>query len=118
LDPDIQSGAAEKIVEPQVDVLGQIFLDPGGADRLSGGFDLVQLLIVGFPSIGITEDLMCCVERLGLFNGIRRTSVEVRVVLFGQQPVGNPDLLVGAAAVEAQRRVVVWKGRLQGSVSW
>lgn len=61
---------------------------------------------------------MRCVEGLGLFNRIHGTSVEVRVVLFGQQPIGNPDLIGSAAAVEAQRRVVVWKGRLQGSVSW
>lgn len=61
---------------------------------------------------------MCCVESLGLFNGIHRIAVKVRVVLFGQQPVGYPDLLVGAAAVEAQRRVMVWKGRLQRSVLW
>jgi hypothetical protein len=61
---------------------------------------------------------MCCVEGLGLFNGIRRTSVEVRVVLFGEQSVGDPDLLGRAAAVEAQRCVVVWKGCLQRSVLW
>ena len=118
LDPDIQSGASQKVVEPQVDVLGQVFLDPGGADWLSGGIGLVQLLIVDFPSIRITEDLMCCVEGLGLFNGIRRTSVEVRVVLFGEQSVGDPDLLGRAAAVEAQSCVVVWKGCLQRSVLW
>lgn len=115
---DIQSGAAEKVVEPQVDVLGQVFLDAGRPYRagrtLCGG----ALPIVGGSSIGITEDLMSCVESLGLFNGIHRTAVKVRVVLFGQQSVGNPDLLVGAAAVEAQRRVMVGKGRLQRSVSW
>jgi len=115
---DIQSGAAEKVVEPQVDVLGQVLLDAGRPYRagrtLCGG----ALPIVGGSSIGITEDLMSCVESLGLFNGIHRTAVKVRVVLFGQQPVGNPDLLVGAAAVEAQRRVMVGKGRLQRSVSW
>jgi hypothetical protein len=35
------------------------------------------------------------------------------VVLFGEQSVGDPDLLGRAAAVEAQRCVVVWKGCLQ-----
>lgn len=70
LDPDIQSSAAQKIVEPQVDVLGQVFLDPGGSGRLFRALGLVQFLIVGFPSIGVTEDLVGCVERLSLFNGI------------------------------------------------
>ena len=118
LDPDIQSGAPQKVFEPQVDVLGQVFLDPGGADCLFGALRVVEFPIVGLPSIGVAEHLVRCVEGLGLFNRIHGTSVEVRVVLFGQQPIGNPDLIGSAAAVEAQRRVVVWKGRLQGSVSW
>lgn len=96
-----------------MDVLSEVFLDSGGPNRLCVDFGRGEFLIVGVPLIGITEDLMRCVDRLGPLQRIHRTTVEVRVVLFGQQPVSVPDMLGGAAAVETQCRVVVWKRGLQ-----
>ena len=96
-----------------MDVLSEVFLNSGGPNRLCMDLGRVEVLIVGVPLIGITEDLMRCVDRLGPLQRIHRTTVEVRVVLFGQQPVSVPDMLGGAAAVETQCRVVVWKRGLQ-----
>ena len=93
--------------------MSEVFLDFGGPDRLGVDFSRGEFLIVGVALIGITEDLMRCVDRLGPLQRIHRTTVEVWVVLFGQQPVSVPDMLGGAAAVETQCRVVVWKRGLQ-----
>ena len=93
--------------------MSEVFLNSGGPNRLCMDLGRVEVLIVGVPLIGITEDLMRCVDRLGPLQRIHRTTVEVRVVLFGQQPVSVPDMLGGAAAVETQCRVVVWKRGLQ-----
>ena len=93
--------------------MSEVFLNSGGPNRLCVDLGRGEFLIVGVPLIGITEDLMRCVDRLGPLQRIHRTTVEVWVVLFGQQPVSVPDMLGGAAAVETQCRVVVWKRGLQ-----
>ena len=48
-----------------MDVLSEVFLNSGGPDRLCVDFSRGEFLIVGVPLIGITEDLMRCVDRLG-----------------------------------------------------
>ncbi len=66
LHSNIQSGAAEKVVEPKVDVLGEVLLDSGRPYRACRTLRRGRFPIVGGASLGIAEGFVSGVECLGV----------------------------------------------------
>lgn len=108
-----QRGAAEELLDAKMRVLLDVTFDfstPHRRDRRLGGG---AFTIIGTPFGGIVEDFVRGIQLLGPRDSIWRIGVQIGVISLGEEPVGSTNLRERAAAVEAERGVVIGGGGRQ-----
>lgn len=118
VDGDLQGDAAEQLLDAQPRVIGDVALDlRGGAGRRGGGgfFRVGRLAVVGAAAGGIAEDFVRVVQLLEARGGLGGAGMQVGMVALCQQAIRRANLRGGAAAVEAERGIVIRFGRGQSS---
>ena len=116
VDPDLPQRAANKVLNPEIHILGDDPLWLTDVGRRRGSHDGIKFAIVGVPSRGITQDLMGGVQFLGACHRLGRSVIEIRMKVLGQQPVRSANLPESAVAVEAERGVMIGFSALQSPI--
>lgn len=96
-----------------MDFLGEVAGRFASALWGGGFFGGSQFGVVSLVAFGVAQDFVGGIEFLGAGQGFAGAAVHIGVMLLGEDAVGGADLGIGAAAVEAERGVMVWCGCLQ-----
>ena len=99
--------------KPQVHVLSNVSLEvrrAWGRWRFLRG---LQLAVVSESPLRVAEDFVGCVQLLRAPDGLGRSGIKIRMMLFGEQPIRGANLRVRAVTVEAECGVVIGFSRLQ-----
>jgi hypothetical protein len=73
----------------------------------------IKFAVVGASQFGVAQSFMRGIQFLRARNCRWRIRIQVGMKLLGEQPVGGADLRERAAAVEAERGVMIRDGCLQ-----
>jgi hypothetical protein len=113
MEADFPRRAAQKIFGEKIPFFGNVPLGFSGALRRGRFFSGVQFAVGFAASRGIGQGCVRRVQFLRGFDGGGRVWIRIGMILFGEQPVGRADLREGAAAVAAERGMMIFFSGLQ-----